>query len=286
MASTIKWTPLSPHFGAELDFDAKRVMSEEEAQVWRRLFQERHLLLVRGCDLTAEEQVRLMSTLGRIVSDLPDGSPCVMVSNVLKEGILGNTELAFHSDLSFCPEPTGGISMLAVEVESGRSSTRFVNGVEAFRRLSAPLRARLQGLKARHLLTGSGGRLEQRPVTDIAPNLPTAVHDVIKVHPVSGLPILYVTEMATDRIIDLADEQSAELLDELFGVLYADDNEYEHRWQQGDLVIWDNLALQHARGDMSNPGRRTLRKVNFGSRSMYEQFPAFRTGAYGVLTRR
>jgi hypothetical protein len=36
----------------------------------------------------------------------------------------------------------------------------------------------------------------------------------------------------------------------------------DHEWRRGDLVVWDNLAVQHARGNVEIEGpERTLRKV-------------------------
>ena len=52
------------------------------------------------------------------------------------------------------------------------------------------------------------------------------------------------------------------LLDELFAHLYDPAHMYEHTWQQGDLVVWDNLATQHGRPDVQFEGpARTLRKT-------------------------
>jgi taurine dioxygenase len=39
----------------------------------------------------------------------------------------------------------------------------------------------------------------------------------------------------------------------------------EHRWRKGDLIIWDNIALQHARGNLEGVGRRVLQRVIVGS---------------------
>jgi alpha-ketoglutarate-dependent taurine dioxygenase len=52
------------------------------------------------------------------------------------------------------------------------------------------------------------------------------------------------------------------LLAELFEHLYAPANLLEHRWRNGDLVLWDNLAVQHARANVQSDGpSRTLQKV-------------------------
>jgi taurine dioxygenase len=66
----------------------------------------------------------------------------------------------------------------------------------------------------------------------------------------------------TARIEGLSDDESEALLEELFAHLYRPEAVFEHDWRQGDLVVWDNLAAQHARGNVKLQGpERTLRKV-------------------------
>ena len=66
----------------------------------------------------------------------------------------------------------------------------------------------------------------------------------------------------TREVVELPPGESEELLEELFAHLYAPDLVYEHTWSDGDLVVFDNVALQHARGDVERDGpSRTLRKV-------------------------
>jgi alpha-ketoglutarate-dependent taurine dioxygenase len=66
-------------------------------------------------------------------------------------------------------------------------------------------------------------------------------------HPKTQRPLLFVTAHHVDRISDVSEARSAELLQLLFAELYAPHRRYEHVWRLGDLVIWDNLAIQHAR---------------------------------------
>jgi taurine dioxygenase len=100
-------------------------------------------------------------------------------------------------------------------------------------------------------------------VRDLDDGAPQAEHPVLMTHPITGARILYVTAMQTDSIVGLADDESEALLEQLWGELYAPGNVYEHEWQVGDLLVWDNLALQHARGAVT--GRRTLRRVPVGT---------------------
>ncbi|MFT3966100.1 MAG: TauD/TfdA family dioxygenase, partial [Sphingobium sp.] len=53
-------------------------------------------------------------------------------------------------------------------------------------------------------------------------------------------------------------------LHRLFDALYAPDNLLEHRWHRGDLLIWDNVRFQHARGPLAEVGRRVLQRVIVG----------------------
>ena len=67
--------------------------------------------------------------------------------------------------------------------------------------------------------------------------------------------------MQTDHIIGLPDDESAALLAELTAVLYQEAAVLEHHWRPGDVVLWDNRALQHARADFDPDQARSLRRV-------------------------
>ena len=53
------------------------------------------------------------------------------------------------------------------------------------------------------------------------------------------------------------------MLAELFAHLYAPENVYTHRWESNDLVIWDNLSVQHARPEEADLARglRSMQRV-------------------------
>ena len=70
--------------------------------------------------------------------------------------------------------------------------------------------------------------------------------------------------MQTDSIVGLDEPSSEALLAELWSELYAPTNVYTHHWRVGDLVVWDNIAVQHARDDVVGGSGRTLRRVPVG----------------------
>jgi taurine dioxygenase len=73
---------------------------------------------------------------------------------------------------------------------------------------------------------------------------------------------LYVSQQMTREIVGLSADESENLLQTLFAHLYKPGMVYEHEWHDGDLVIFDNIAMQHARGYVdANGPTRTLRKA-------------------------
>jgi hypothetical protein len=81
-------------------------------------------------------------------------------------------------------------------------------------------------------------------------------------HPRTGRTILYVCQQTTQKIEGVSADESDELIDALLDHMYAPGKEIAHHWRQGDLVIWDNLTLQHARPNVATGGPvRTLRKT-------------------------
>jgi taurine dioxygenase len=71
--------------------------------------------------------------------------------------------------------------------------------------------------------------------------------------------------MHTARLLGLPWEDSRALLHAVYDHLYAPQNETEHRWRKGDIVLWDNLTYQHARGSLTGAGRRVLQRVVAGA---------------------
>ena len=274
-------------FGAavELDRAAGPIDAATAAQLQSLL--SRHQLLVFSGELTEDEHVEIVSCFGRvlpqgprvIVNDRPAGTfPVVtFVSNVVEGGILGTFELAFHHDLAHVATPLDGLSLYAVDVADDQSATRFANGRLAYEQLPAALKERLEGLQglfaANYTTTSAQAGTARDAKHSLDPTWPRAIHPVVVPHPVTGERCLYVEEMQTVEILGLATEDSDALLDTLFERLYDPANVYEHSWRTADLVVWDNLVVQHARRKVGELLPRTLRRVVFGEKTPWENWP-------------
>jgi taurine dioxygenase len=132
----------------------------------------------------------------------------------------------------------------------------------------AGLRRRLDGVNVVHLIDTVNGRdnvrtrLDEVGGADAPADLyPRFSRPAIWTHPVLAADLLFVLEQQASHFEGWSCADSDELLDAVFAHLYRSANVYEHDWRAGDLIVWDNLVLQHGRRANPRTVRRSLRRV-------------------------
>jgi taurine dioxygenase len=275
----VRTTPLSPAVGVEIldldlaPLDAGGALDPDDVATLRAAYDEHHLLLVRGQSCGPDAQVAFTGLFGPVLAER-SGARHAFVSNTHPDGFVREGPLLFHSDLAFTPEPVLGISLQALDVPPGGAPTRYANAAAAYATLPADVRARLDDLHVVHaydLWTQANELQARRDVID--PTAPRATHPLVLAHPRTGTPILYVGEMQAERVVELEPDESRALLDDLLAHLYRPEHRYDHAWDVGDLVVWDNLALQHGRGAVTDDGPRTLRRVALAHHTIGQLIP-------------
>lgn len=255
-------------FGLEVTVDPRAPFGEAEKAALRDLYRRDGLILIRGAKLTADQQAEFCRIFGPVPRDQHD---VYLVSNTRPDGILADLELRFHHDIPYVPAPFLAGCLHAVDVTPGVSPTRYASAFAAYERMPQALRDRLEGLTAVFVRP----RVEDRRcrLTDSWPGDNCAVHAVVRRQEGTGRPYVFVNSHSTALICGLSERDSDALLEEVSSYLYAPDNIYEHAWTSGDLVFWDNLALQHARAKVTG-GVRTLRRVSVAVLGYDQQYPA------------
>lgn len=246
--------------------------AEGEVGALQQLLGKDGLLVVRGLTMTMDEQQDFCLEFGPI----PD-SPYenFYVSNQRADGFLGTKELQWHNDVPYLPSPYLIAALHAVDVDPDASSTKFVSAIHAYDRLPQRLKDRITGLKALQVKQRHSERRNR--LEDLEPGDLGTVHSVVRRQDGTGRPYLFVNENMTACIIGMSDTDSDALLAELFSYLYAEEAVYDHHWSDGDLVVWDNLAVQHARGEVGK-GARTLQRVTCTRFTYLQQYPADSVG--------
>ena len=119
-------------------------------------------------------------------------------------------------------------------------------------------------------------------LTDLIEGDMCTVHDMVRTDPATGRKYLFVNQAWTALIIGLSQADSDALHDELNRHFYAAGEVYEHTWREGDLVLWNNLAVQHARG-AAGSGIRTLQRVTITELGYEQQYPTDLRAIYDGL---
>jgi len=268
MAEVFDSSPLEP-FGVEIDLDLSKPLSIPEQDHLRELFAQDLLIVARNQKLDQDGHRRVMSYLGPIPPDPRDQTGIISTDETV--GIQGSIKLVFHSDNAYNEEPDVAVSLHAVDLVNGASSTQLASAVLGYRMVPAELQERIADLSGLNVWVIDQTRRTR--LSEIADTDARAVHPLVWFHETTGEPFLYVTEMQTDSIVGLPPEESEALLTELKSYLYDPANVYEHRWNVGDLAVWDNLAVQHARDDLTGSGTRTLLRAVCGTKGFFAQNP-------------
>lgn len=160
----------------------------------------------------------------------------------------------WHSDWSFQDTPPSYTLLHARELPPRGGDTLYANQYLAYETLSKGLRKVLDGLNAVHSARRPYGPqsvyanpnlLRSMKIKTGQEALAERVHPVVRRHPVTGKPALYVNKVYTIRIEDMTEAESAGLLGYLHE--HSTRNEFIVRvsWRPQMLTIWDNRVTQH-----------------------------------------
>ena len=193
------------------------------------------------------------------------------------------TSTGYHSDVSYERQPPGITILTLLSVPPTGGDTAWASQTAAYARLSPPIRALLEGLRAEHsgFPQAEGARRDGKFVR----REPVATeHPVVRVHPATGQKALFVNPGFTKRIVGLREEESEALLKLLFTVSemlgsglrcpqtpkritprrlfrlgngwFANIKPVQHitqgqdfqvrlRWEEGTVALWDNRVTAH-----------------------------------------
>ena len=89
-----------------------------------------------------------------------------------------------------------------------------------------------------------------------------ADHPLLRPHPVTGEPALYLTSPARCAAIEGIDDDADKdaLVAELLAWSTRAENVYRHAWAPGDVVIWDNGAVLHRADHSGVVGDRVMHR--------------------------
>ena len=269
-------TPLTGTFGATLS--GSRLSENLDGAGLLHLL-ERHLVLTfREQFLAPAEQSAVAHAMGTPTKAHPVLPAHPEFPEILElHGDVGGKSARWHTDVTFIEEPPAASILVSDHTPVAGGDTLWADSRRAYETLSPALREAVGGLRAVHRLTPFGyfgeplelsTSLEEAiALHEAALLVPPVLHPVVRRHPSTGRPSLFVNSGFTTHIEGLSRIES----DHLLALLYEHQSQPEltlrHRWQPGDVVMWDNRATQHyATFDYGDAERRMRRITLRGSR--------------------
>ena len=250
--------------GAEvLDIDLADNIDDATFRQIKKTLHDRGVLLFRNQHLTEEQHIAFSRRFGKLEIHiarqylLEEHPEIVVLSNKVIDGRRQGIEDAgryWHSDLSYLQNPSLGSLLYAHEVpplEAG-GDTLFAGMYAAYDALDEAMKKRIRNLRAVHgyeqrwQKDARQGKERAALPDEDRKKIPQVSHPVVRSHPVTGRPALYVNEGFTIGIEGLPDDESRELLTELFEHSTRECFIYTHQWQAYDLIMWDNACVIHS----------------------------------------
>jgi taurine dioxygenase len=266
---TLRVTRAAGALGAVVEGVDLSAADDALAAQLRSLLLEHLVIVVPGQSaLTDEQQVALMLRFGE-----PYLHPIARA--------MGHTELRaghivddvdhppfqdqYHTDVSWDPEPPTWGCLRMIERPPAGGDTMFSNMYAAYDALSPAMQRALEGLTAWHD-PGEGKAFRAKSgdaATDAAEQLvPGASHPVVRRHPETGRPFLYVNRGFTRRIEQFTPAESRAVLELLFAHTEHPNFQMRWTWSVGDVVIWDERCTHHFAVADYYPARREVARVN------------------------
>ncbi len=262
----MKATPIGNTLGAAIEgLDLSKDLSDEEFDFAYQCLAKYGVLRYPKQDLSAKNLRDFAARWGDLEINVANafqepGMPEVMIlSNIVENGKpigFADAGQSWHTDMSyskvfaFCNILYG----IRIPRRNGEplGNTEFCDQAAAYDGLPADLKQKLAGKTVLHdfekfweMMRREKGSARP-PLTDAqrAAKPPTS-HPIFLKHPVSGRTCLYANPGYAMRINELPQKESDEILEFLFDRQTRPEYRYANRWQEGDVLMWDNMRTIH-----------------------------------------
>lgn len=259
---TLNTTPLTPRFGLRVDgVDLREVTADHLYPEIRAAFEDHSALLFPGQDLDRDSHMALALLFGPLEDRYPEqrkkgeGYRVPEVSNVTDDGgVTGEMDLhtlnlmsnmLWHCDSTFLPVPALTNILTAKVVTTEGGATEFASTRAAFADMPPERQAQLRSLRIRHRYSHSRAKispdLAKLPMFN---KWPDTIWPAVWKNPVNGAEAVYVASHSF-AVDGMAEAEGAAFIDQLVADVTRPEYVYAHRWQVGDVMIWDQRAVMH-----------------------------------------
>jgi taurine dioxygenase len=270
MSQSLAIHPVAGALGAEITgVDLSQQLSGEMLAAIRRAWLEHLVIFFRDQPLPPARFLAFARCFGDpieypFVKGLDDFPEIIPVMKLANETI--NFGGVWHSDTTYLDVPPMASLLVAREVPPIGGDTLFANMYLAYETLSDGMKRVLAGLRAvASSSKADASRTREDRLKDSARPAAreeyVATHPVVRVHPETGRRALYVNVAHTVRFDGMTAEESAPILEYLFGHQARPEFTCRFRWQPGSIAFWDNRCAQHNAINDYPGHRRSMHRI-------------------------
>ena len=257
----IQVRPTEYALGAEITgVDLTAPLADADLAAIRGAIRERIVIAVRGQErMTPDHLLAFTRLFGEpdkfhLARFTYPGLPNVMViSNIKVNGQpIGATGggVWWHTDQQYHPRPAAYTMLLGKETPPEGADTIFANMYLAYEGLPDETKRRIDGMTVNvtRVKTYAEFYPHRPPLSEEEKaKLPDITQPLVRIHPESGRRALYCggAEASWD-IVGMGHEEGRALLADLRAFAIRPQFAYPHKWQPGDLVMWDNRCALHS----------------------------------------
>jgi taurine dioxygenase len=274
-------TSLSNVLGVALDGIDLATLDDAQFREVEQAWWDGLVLAVRNQSLSPEAFLAFARRFGKPEPHVIDqfrypGHPDILIlsnrQNEKGEPIgLADAGSYFHTDYSYLDVPAKVTILYSQEVPKSGGDTLFANMYAAYDDLPAATKRKIDGLTVRHHY-GNRDDLDEASRTAASPltaeqkgRVDWVLHPLVRVHPGTGKKALYAVSGSSFSIVGM-EADGRRLLDELKAHALQEKYQHRYKWQVGDVVLWDDLALLHS-ATLTNPDDpRTLWRITVKER--------------------
>ena len=160
----------------------------------------------------------------------------------------------WHSDWSFMKKPPSATLLHSKIIPPVGGNTLFANTEKSFAALPEEMKNKLRKLKVIHSAKipyaddGFYALEKEERSMKILPSKEakaTFSHPMVKIHPETNKECLFINPVYTINVEGFSDDESQQLLWELYEHMIQDQFVYEHVWNEDMLIMWDNRTVMH-----------------------------------------
>ena len=239
------------------------------AEECQRLLDSHGVVVYRQAHISDPDLVAFSTMLGQVVvsgagshPDHPEISPVSMDPARSPLAGLRRSTIFWHADGLMDSVPQKATLLTAREVADDGGDTEFANTYAAYEALPADKKAQLDRYRVVHSVTASQLLLEPNPTAQQRAkwdSAPSREHPLVWTHR-DGRKSLLIGATA-ERVVGLDDEASKVVLDDILEWATQPQFVLHHRWEVGDLVVWDNTGMLHRAMPYEPTSRRLMHRT-------------------------